>query len=304
MSITDYLSSKGIKGWLFELLEKAFTAEYGLEATAQSSLNLLTMLDASTAKGLRIYGNSDERYKIRGGNRLLINKLTEAIAPAVSFNHRCVRISYSGELYKLEFNGQPTQYCKYLLITIPFTALRKIQLDLELPDRKKRVIQDLHYGTNSKIVFGFTEAVWEDQGKSGYLFSSKIQNGWDSSFVTADRSLRSFTIFQGGQPGKDMSLSEASDYLTYLDTLFPGVLEKHNKRVAVFNWFNSSLSMGSYAVYRVGDWTKLAGLEFEPVGNMHFAGEHCSENFKGYMNGAAETGRIAAEQLIAKMAAL
>jgi monoamine oxidase len=31
------------------------------------------------------------------------------------------------------------------------------------------------------------------------------------------------------------------------------------------------------------------------VGNLFFAGEHCSSYFLGFMNGAAETGRMAAE---------
>lgn len=66
----------------------------------------------------------------------------------------------------------------------------------------------------------------------------------------------------------------------------------------MFNWSKSSLTQGSYAVYRVGDWTSFAGLESKPVGKMYFAGEHCSTDFKGYMNGGAETGRIAAEAII------
>ncbi|MBK7032983.1 MAG: FAD-dependent oxidoreductase [Ignavibacteria bacterium] len=40
----------------------------------------------------------------------------------------------------------------------------------------------------------------------------------------------------------------------------------------------------------------------ESVGNLHFAGEHCSLQHKGYMNGAAETGRYAAEKILAAMA--
>jgi monoamine oxidase len=39
-------------------------------------------------------------------------------------------------------------------------------------------------------------------------------------------------------------------------------------------------------------------MEKEPVGNMFFAGEHCSADFQGYMNGGAETGRLAAEAIM------
>jgi monoamine oxidase len=303
MSINEYLTSKGLQGWLFELLEKAFTAEYGLESAFQSSLNLLTMIDGSTEKGFKIYGTSDERYKIKGGTSLLINKMADRIRQSISFKHRCERISYSDGLYKLEFNGQPPQFCKYLIVTIPFTALRKVKIDLDLPEQKQRVIKELHYGTNSKISFGFSEAVWEAQGRSGYLFSSLIQNGWDGSLTTVNNDVRSFTIFQGGVQGKQMNIAESGTYLKYLNSLFPGMTAAHNGKVAVFNWATSSLSEGSYAVYRIGDWTSLAGLESVPVGNLYFAGEHCSDDFNGYMNGAAETGRKVAEQVIKKVIA-
>ncbi|RYE27208.1 MAG: FAD-dependent oxidoreductase, partial [Sphingobacteriaceae bacterium] len=58
---------------------------------------------------------------------------------------------------------------------------------------------------------------------------------------------------------------------------------------------------GSYACYKVGQYTTIRGAEQKPVGNLYFAGEHCSLDFQGFMNGAAETGRLAAEEIMAKM---
>lgn len=39
----------------------------------------------------------------------------------------------------------------------------------------------------------------------------------------------------------------------------------------------------------------------KPVGKLFFAGEHCSYDFQGYMNGGAETGRWAAEAMAEKI---
>ena len=41
---------------------------------------------------------------------------------------------------------------------------------------------------------------------------------------------------------------------------------------------------------------------FEIEGGVHFAGEHTSINFQGYMEGAAETGRRAALEVIRRTA--
>jgi len=47
-------------------------------------------------------------------------------------------------------------------------------------------------------------------------------------------------------------------------------------------------------------WTSIAGAEGEPVGNLHFAGEHTAREGQGYMEGGCESGeRVAAEILAA-----
>ena len=39
------------------------------------------------------------------------------------------------------------------------------------------------------------------------------------------------------------------------------------------------------------------------VGNLLFAGEHTSDEYYGFMNGAAQTGRLAAEAALRRLAA-
>jgi monoamine oxidase len=38
-----------------------------------------------------------------------------------------------------------------------------------------------------------------------------------------------------------------------------------------------------------------------PVGNLFFAGEHCSYDFQGYMNGAAQSGLDTAKAIMARL---
>jgi monoamine oxidase len=52
-----------------------------------------------------------------------------------------------------------------------------------------------------------------------------------------------------------------------------------------------------------GQWSTIAGWEAVPVGNLYFAGEQVSLEFQGYMNGAASTGRQAAEAILASIKA-
>ena len=62
-------------------------------------------------------------------------------------------------------------------------------------------------------------------------------------------------------------------------------------------WTDPNL-LGSYSCWKVGQYTTFAGYERVRQGNCHFAGEHCSINFQGFMEGGAEEGRRAAKEVI------
>ena len=50
-----------------------------------------------------------------------------------------------------------------------------------------------------------------------------------------------------------------------------------------------------------GQTHTLVGYEQVRQGNVHFAGEHCSVDFRGYMEGGAETGVAAGREVLADL---
>jgi monoamine oxidase len=98
-----------------------------------------------------------------------------------------------------------------------------------------------------------------------------------------------------------MTKGGAEKFLPEIDKAFPGVKAAYTGFNEKMQWSEYEWSKGSYACYKPGQWMSISGQEAAPVGNMLFAGEHCSEDFQGYMNGAAETGRQAAEKLMAAL---
>jgi len=53
-----------------------------------------------------------------------------------------------------------------------------------------------------------------------------------------------------------------------------------------------------YSYWKIGQYTAFAGIEGRPEGSCHFAGEHTSIDFQGYLNGAVETGQRAAAEVL------
>ncbi|MGB8344589.1 MAG: FAD-dependent oxidoreductase, partial [Ktedonobacteraceae bacterium] len=62
--------------------------------------------------------------------------------------------------------------------------------------------------------------------------------------------------------------------------------------------YGRSLLLGSYACWRVGQCTLFGGYEGARQGPIHFAGEHCSVRWQGYMEGAASEGIRAAREIV------
>jgi len=297
LSISQYLDQLGVSGWFRTLLDMAFTSEFGLEVGEQSALNLLCMLSVDTSDGFKVFGNSDERYKVIGGNQRLIDAMADKIKDKLRLEYELAVIRKSGNGFELEFKNGTRKECEYLLLTLPFNILRNIKIEVDLPAEKKQVIDELGYGTSSKILLGVKNRGWRKAGYCGYLFNESIQNGWDNSQLQNNNEGEAgFTVFLGGKPGASVNSDSCSEYFETLKSIFPDI--ESNDHWSVFNWSTHPFTKAGYSCYKMGQWMSLAGKESVPVGNIHFAGEHCSENFQGYMNGGAETGRVAATTII------
>ena len=65
--------------WAIDLLGLAYVNEYGLETEEQSCLNLVDLIGIELCEPFKIFGESDEKYRIKGGSSALINALVSAL---------------------------------------------------------------------------------------------------------------------------------------------------------------------------------------------------------------------------------
>lgn len=308
VSIEQYLDRIGMTGRVRELLDVAYTTEYGLDTGEQSCLNLLKMLSLDLSDGFQIFGSSDQRYKIAGGNERLPQALAVRLGDAVRFGHTLLALRPSPDAYSLEFDtagGIRTVKADFVVLCVPFTALRAIDLAVDLPPWKRRAIDDLGYGSNEKVIVGVTTPLWREQGCNGDAYSDCVfQTGWDSGRLQRVPGA-AYTFYLGGAEARRLGECDfaavARAYVDAADGLFPGMAQAYGGASAHTTWTANPFSRGAYSCYRPGQWTSLSGAEFEPVGNLHFAGEHCSREFQGFMNGAVDTGWRAADAILQRV---
>ncbi|GIK15630.1 MAG: hypothetical protein BroJett003_05940 [Planctomycetota bacterium] len=307
-SIREYLEEIDVDGFLRELLDVAYLTEYGLETDEQSSLNLIYLIGTDTSGGFDVFGASDERYRVLGGNQQIVERLADAVADQIRLGHRLVAIREHGRTPRLSFEtkGGPVEVeADYVLLTLPFTLLREVEIRAELPAWKRRAINELGYGTNAKLLIGFRRRIWRDLGYQGGLFSDEnYQSTWDNSAGQPPVE-GGLTVYTGGRRGIEIGEGtveeQVESVMPAIDEAFPGASAARNGRAARMHWPTHPFTKASYACWKVGQVSTIAGAEIEPVGRLYFAGEHCSYNFQGYMNGAAETGRKAARAILQRV---
>jgi monoamine oxidase len=320
-TVFDWIESRvpgGHGSSMGQLLDVAYNIEYGTETTEQSALNLIYLLAYQSAPGnFRIFGRSDERYHMAGGNEQLPASIASALPPgSVQLGTAMTSIAQNVDgSFSLGFQSGQTTFsvvADRVILTIPFSVLRNLDYaDAGFNDVKITGIQQLGYGTNAKLHLQFQTRLWNQPGPWGLSTGSTYadtgyQNTWEvtraqpgSTGILADYTGGNIgASFTGDPTDPAVVRAYAMQFLQQLEPVFPGITDGWNGRATLDTPFLSPFLRGSYACWRRGQYTLFSGSERERSGRCHFAGEHCSINFQGFMEGAAQEGARAANEIL------
>jgi monoamine oxidase len=312
-----------------QLLDVAYNIEFGNVTTEQSSLNLIYLLGFQPVPGdFRIFGSSDERYHLIGGNERLPKAIAAALpAGSVQLNTALTGIVHNADnSFTLTFSGPGGTFSRgfdRVIMTIPFAVLRKI-LTTDVAYRaagfdmlKQTAITQLGYGKNAKLQLQFNTRYWNNSGPWGIGNGSTYadtgyQNTWEATRAQdgATGILVDYTgggvplaSFDGDPTDPKLVNQFATTFLQQIEPVFPGISHQWNGRATLDVPLTNPFLLGSYSYWKVGQYTLFSGYEKarqpDPkTGKCHFAGEHCSINFQGFMEGGAEEGARAANEIL------
>jgi monoamine oxidase len=282
----------------------------GLEPDQQSCLNFLLFIHADRrSKFTPFEVFSDERYHLVDGNDRIVEGLTRALLRPVESNMMLTAVRQtSGGRLELTFETHGRVVSRIhdaVVLAIPFTTLRDVDLDLnlDLSPEKRAAIDLLGYGTNAKMMVGFESQAWIAHGGNGSSYSdlANHQATWETNAQRATSTRAVLTDYSGGNRGASLNPGatqlEADLFLADLDLVFPGAQAaarrtKGNVVAHLEHWPSNPLTRGSYTCYLPGQFTTIAGLEGMPGHNLYFAGEHANSfyEWQGFMEGAALSG--------------
>lgn len=310
LSLTEYLEGKEIESWFKQLLNAAFTSEFGLDPDSQTCINLIELLGTAGEENDEVFGSSDERFVIQGGNSLLPQTLASKMESQLNYGVPLTAITPIGSGFQLSFkNKKPLNY-DIVVLAIPLAQIPKIDLSkVALPAIQREAFREMGYGQNNKLILGFQEAFWSSGANpsSGNAIHDQLHNLWWSTQMQEGRSA-ALTVFMGGSKSLNMAkvlrgiqADSETDllqaYLNEVEYAFPNATSRFSWRWQTALWTDHPFQQGSYACFKPGQISRYREILAKPFGQLHFAGEYASLEHQGYMNGAAESGISTARKI-------
>ncbi|MEV6973487.1 NAD(P)/FAD-dependent oxidoreductase [Kitasatospora sp. NPDC093806] len=333
MSAREWIDSRvpgGTGSRLGALLDVAYTVEYGADTCAQSSFALLLMLSWQAQPGsFNIWGGSDERYHIVGGNDRLPLAIADALPPGtVRRGHTLTAVVRNADgsqtlTFDVDGGGTRTVTADHTVLAVPLPILQQ-RVDLSragLDPMMTGVLREMRMGYCTKLNMQFGGRPWRGTGpwpgvSTGECFADlPFQQAWD---VTKGQPGGTGILVQYGGGSRAGGLTPpaaftdattpytralAGSYLRQIDTVWPGTSAGWNGRATLSAWHLNPYSYGAYSYWPVGYLTSYAGYEGTAQGRLHFAGEHTSYDFQGFMEGGAESGGRAAGEILTAIGA-
>ena len=320
-SLRDYLDRRGAGPLLRQVLDVAYTIEFGREIDRQSALSLLFFAATNRRQAFMPFGVSDERFHVVEGNDRIATGLAGELPTPVRLGHRLVRVARAADgRVKLSFvvaNGGVIETLHAaVVLALPAPLMRELEFaeSAVLPAANRFAIDHFDYGTSSKLMVGFNgRPWWERHGSNGASYSDlpRHQATWETNPSLSRHHERGvLTHFTGGHLGAQLdptrTQAEAAAFLGDLDRVYPGsaALARRDTRQQIVahaeNWSALPLFKGGYSNNQPGYFTSLEGLYALPAGNIHFAGEHTDSfyAYQGFMEGALLSGARAANEVL------
>ena len=311
LSVTQYLDQHEDKiGAPFArtLMENAIRTEYGVEPRQSSALQLLFLLPVVDGQHVEVLGYSDERYVVEGGVGRLPEAMAAALQVPVQLRRVLTRVEDRMSTYMLTFADGGMAEVDAVIIAIPVSLLRTIDWVVTLPSQFLRYMRDVDLGRNEKTFVGYRQRLWRSpEGFVNGLWTDQgYSAAWDGTQRQDDRKDGALTFYFGG--AEVAKRPDAAELVRRFDQIIEGSRPRYTGFHLATDWANEPFTRGAYVNFppkTLTTYGQYFWIEDEwsvAFRNLVFAGEHFSDLWYGFMNGAAETGRLAADHVVNRMA--
>jgi monoamine oxidase len=249
--------------------------------------------------------SSGPAYMIRGGNDRLPRAFALRLAENIRYGCPVLRIERDGDatlrVAWSERGGPQSLSADRVVVAVPFSLLRRIEVVPPFSEEKARAIQELRYIASTKVFLQTRTRFWAKEGLSGFGCTDLhgYMQVWELGHTQAGPRglLVGYTKFSGAR--EIDGLDEERRITTTVDAVakvHPDLL-RHFEGGQSKCWDQDPWARGAVAVLRPGDVTRIEPHIARAEGRVHFAGEHTSPWLGGWMHSALESGERVAREI-------
>lgn len=184
-------------------------------------------------------------------------------------------------------SGEPLR-ARRVLVTVPIGVLGDIAFTPSLPADKLSAAAENHAGQGQKI-WALARNVDEDLSGFGW--------GTDFDYVGAMGSTERGVVLVCFAPEHDRV--DASDLADVQRAVREFAQEAEVVDAHTHAWVDDEYSRGTWATFRAGQFDRYELALGRPEGRVHFAGSHTARRWRAFIDGAVESGRRAAAEILA-----
>jgi monoamine oxidase len=241
-------------------------------------------------------------YTIQGGNDRLPHALaaTEQLKDRIEFGTPVRRIEETATGVRITSSAR-TWDAERVIITLPFSVLREMELLAPLSGAKRRAIAELR---STSVVREFVQTrtrPWEAMGLPGSAATDLPIMYINDQTVTQPGPAGILEAYSAGPRARAWAALapevRRAETVAQLDQVYPGIA---SAVVATASkcWDEDEYARGDYCYFEPGEMGRLLPVIARGEGRLHFAGEHTS-CMPGWMQGAFESGHRAAREVAA-----
>lgn len=260
-------------------------------------LSLLALVDQFAEDGAP---GQEAFFRLPGGNDTLPRALRRRLRGRLLLSTIVRRVQQRGDRVRVAVEdraGRDEFDADYFVSAMPASTLRDVRFEPALPDDQQRAIGMLRYGAATRVLLQFPRRFWRRFGRPR-AFGTDLSLGavWEGNEQQRGPA-GILSLLAGGRASGELRTILAADGMGGLVRRLrwlgkpPDII---GSRFAT--WEDDPWARGGYAYFHPAFEPRLRERLSRPAGRVLFAGEHTSQRWQGYMNGAIESGRrVAAE---------
>lgn len=292
LSVKDRLDAMGLAADRRALLEGMLATSCHAPLSECSFVEMLRWW-ALSGRSFERYNDAVARFRLREGTVSLIDAMLEDGRPEVRLGTIVTRVEQDEHEVRLTTEQGERLRARAVIAALPMNVLGRIEFSPPLAPAKLAASRERHAAAGVKVyarVRGQTPS---------FVALAPESEPFSMIFTSETGSEGGVLIAFGTSPAK-IDVHSASAVQAEVRRFMP---QLEVTQTLAFDWHLDPFSLGTWCILRPGQMTRYLAALRERAGRVHFAGGDLALGWRGFIDGAIESGSAVAHEVIARLEA-